>query len=233
MSYILDALRKSDQQRSRGTAPTLFSAQEAAAARKRPGFLVYGLLAAVLIGAGIVIGGLRPWEQQKETARAPIVVAPAVRESAPPQPKSQDTAPVVTPAPVPETTQLTRTEPKPLARVKRKAESPPREATAAATAKTPPPAEPEAQAESAPAETAELPPVIVMAELPPSIRGELPQLKFTVHAYAGKPASRIVGIDNRILREGDTVAPGLKLEEITPDGMILSYKGYRFSRGVN
>ena len=72
-----------------------------------------------------------------------------------------------------------------------------------------------------------------MAELPASIRGELPQLKFTVHAYAVKPASRILGIDNRILREGDTVAPGLKLEEITPDGMILSYKGYRFSRGVN
>ena len=28
------------------------------------------------------------------------------------------------------------------------------------------------------------------------------------------------------------VAPGLKLEQITPDGMIFSYKGYRFSRGV-
>jgi hypothetical protein len=28
------------------------------------------------------------------------------------------------------------------------------------------------------------------------------------------------------------VVPGLELEEITPDGMIFGYKGYRFHRGV-
>jgi hypothetical protein len=35
-----------------------------------------------------------------------------------------------------------------------------------------------------------------------------------------------------MLREGDYVVPGLKLEQITPEGMILSYKGYSFRRGV-
>jgi hypothetical protein len=35
-----------------------------------------------------------------------------------------------------------------------------------------------------------------------------------------------------MLHEGEYVASGLRLEQITPDGMIFSYKGYRFSRGV-
>jgi hypothetical protein len=35
-----------------------------------------------------------------------------------------------------------------------------------------------------------------------------------------------------MLREGEHVVPGLKLEQITPDGMIFGYKGYSFRRGV-
>ena len=54
----------------------------------------------------------------------------------------------------------------------------------------------------------------------------------SVHAYSDTPEKRLVGIGSRILREGDYVVPGLQLEEITPDGMILSYRGYRFRRGV-
>ena len=55
---------------------------------------------------------------------------------------------------------------------------------------------------------------------------------YVVHAYSGSPRDRLVGINNRMLREGDYVAPGLKLEQITPEGMIFGYKGYSFRRGV-
>lgn len=57
-------------------------------------------------------------------------------------------------------------------------------------------------------------------------------MTISVHAYSGNPGARLVGIDNRILREGEYVVPGLKLEQITPDGMIFGYKGYSFRRGV-
>lgn len=57
-------------------------------------------------------------------------------------------------------------------------------------------------------------------------------MTISVHAYSGNPGKRLVGINNRILREGEYVVPGLKLEQITPDGMIFSYKGYSFRRGV-
>ena len=54
----------------------------------------------------------------------------------------------------------------------------------------------------------------------------------SVHAYSGNPKDRLVGINNRMLREGDELAPGLKLEQITSEGMIFGYKGYSFRRGV-
>jgi general secretion pathway protein B len=51
--------------------------------------------------------------------------------------------------------------------------------------------------------------------------------------YSAKTADRFVSINDRALHEGDELSPGVKLEKITFDGMILSYKGYRFRRGIN
>jgi hypothetical protein len=78
MSYILDALRKSDQLRRRSGAPTLMLGQAEAAAPKRPAPLWYGVLALVLLGAGIAIGWLRPWQQ------GPALPAPAASSAIPP-----------------------------------------------------------------------------------------------------------------------------------------------------
>ncbi len=60
MSYILEALRKSDQQRQRGAAPTLLAGPAIAPAPKQTAYWAYGLLAVLLLGAGIAIGWLRP-----------------------------------------------------------------------------------------------------------------------------------------------------------------------------
>ncbi len=252
MSYILEALRKSDQQRNRGVTPTLFSGQEAMAVRRRPAVILYGVLAVALIGAGIAIGVLRPWQtpQAEMAARAPIVVrapvaaplpAPALATVTPP--KSQDTIASAPTAPVAESAPAMKAEPKPIARPKRRAERPMRKAETSVADKSKAEAMPQSRAQlpAAEPENIEPPatefansqPVSTMAELPASIRDELPKIKITVHAYSGKPASRLVGYENRILREGDFLVPGLKVEEITQDGMILSYKGYRFSRGAN
>ena len=57
-------------------------------------------------------------------------------------------------------------------------------------------------------------------------------MTISVHAYSANPTDRLVGINNRMLREGAEVVPGLKLEQITPEGMIFGYKGYSFRRGV-
>ena len=74
--------------------------------------------------------------------------------------------------------------------------------------------------------------VIALTELPLAIQQELPPLSISVHAYSAKESDRLVGVNGRLLHQGDEVAPGFKLEEITPSGMVFSYKGYRFRRGV-
>ena len=103
------------------------------------------------------------------------------------------------------------------------------EANSLASGKTAPP--PERRVDIAAADAAGET-VVEMEKLPTSIREEVSKITISVHAYSNTPGKRLVGIGRRILHEGDYVIPGLKLEEITPDGMILGYKGYRFRRGV-
>lgn len=69
-------------------------------------------------------------------------------------------------------------------------------------------------------------------ELPPSLRTALPDLTISGHFFDASPSSRVVIIGGRTLHEGQSVSPGLKLEQITRDGVVFSYQGYRFREGV-
>ncbi|MGV8074077.1 MAG: general secretion pathway protein GspB [Syntrophobacteraceae bacterium] len=71
-----------------------------------------------------------------------------------------------------------------------------------------------------------------LKDLPPSIRQAIPRMTFSVLIYSNKPAERMININGRATREGQEVSEGLKLEEITQDGAILNFKGYRFRKGV-
>lgn len=71
-------------------------------------------------------------------------------------------------------------------------------------------------------------PVPFINELPAAKRQELPAMKFAGHTYSTIAKDRLIIINNGIKREGDAVAPGLKLEEITWDGVILNFRGLRF-----
>ncbi len=259
MSYILDALRKSDQLRQRGAPPTLLLGQATPASPKQPALLAYGLLALVLLGAGIAIGWLRPW--QPESA-VPAPAAAAVKSPAPDQsevsavrpdmaPKSQpelraqNSAPVMQAAPVPASAPATAPAPAPApgpaaaqppgaAGARSERQSAPPKAAVAASKRAPVQMPDQAQRSSGGAAgAAPPPPVMALADLPVAIQQELPPMSISVHAYSGKSADRLVGVNNRLLREGDEVAPGLRLEQITRDGMVLSYKGYTFRRGVH
>jgi general secretion pathway protein B len=70
------------------------------------------------------------------------------------------------------------------------------------------------------------------AELPLAIQQEIPDMKIQLHSYSNKSVNSIVSINSRMMKEGEALAPGLKLEQITPDGVIFSYKGYRFQHGI-
>ena len=63
-------------------------------------------------------------------------------------------------------------------------------------------------------------------ELPASLKNALPPIRMTSHLYRGN--SRLVSINGRIMSGGVNMGEGLFLEEITPEGVIMSFRGQRF-----
>ena len=65
-------------------------------------------------------------------------------------------------------------------------------------------------------------------DLPAALQAQIPPLKVGGYIYSTNQAERSVLINNRLLAEGDEVAPGLILERMLPDGMVMRYQGYRY-----
>jgi general secretion pathway protein B len=63
-------------------------------------------------------------------------------------------------------------------------------------------------------------------ELPASLKNALPPIRITSHLY--RRNSRLVSINGRIMSGGVNMGDGLFLEEITPEGVIMSFRGQRF-----
>ena len=258
MSYILDALRKSDEQRRRGATPTLQTPQPPPAPAQPKTFWMVAL-AVLLVGGGVLIGAFGPWQGSPPAKVAALPAAkPPVTPAAPapsaPPPLVEAPKPVPpaasTPAPAPvveapkqaPVAPQAAVVPQPQPTVARsaapavRAERAPKTTVAAAKSSAPAPRKPDVQdkaneAARKPAAPAQ-PPAVPMSDLPIAVQQEMPRLAISAHAYSSVPRERLVGIEDRVLREGDEAAPGLVLEQITPDGMIMTYKGYRFRRGA-
>ena len=71
-------------------------------------------------------------------------------------------------------------------------------------------------------------PVYTLKELPSAIRDEIPPLTLSLHYYTTAPASRLVRLNGQLLREGDSLNAEIKVAAITPSGVILSCQGIRF-----
>ncbi|MBV0934593.1 general secretion pathway protein GspB [Marinobacterium weihaiense] len=67
-----------------------------------------------------------------------------------------------------------------------------------------------------------------LRQLPVELQRDVQGLRFSVHIYSETPASRMVKHQGRVLREGDFIRPGLRLEAIIPQGAILQYRQTRF-----
>ncbi len=65
-------------------------------------------------------------------------------------------------------------------------------------------------------------------DLTPAEQQALPEIAVTIHSFSPQAAARMVRINGRTLREGDSLAPNLKLAEVTKGGVIFSLNGKRF-----
>ncbi|HWS03143.1 MAG TPA: general secretion pathway protein GspB [Gammaproteobacteria bacterium] len=222
MSYILEALKKSDQERQIGHVPDI--AQMQAVPKSTPPRWPRWLLLALLLNAVIlVVLAWRTWEARRVSevvdapsiAPTPAATAPAARveapvvtplSSAPPVPVPQETAPM--PEPVMQTPQPTVMD-----EIERM-----------------PATEPDAVAEVAPASVTDTAPR--WEDLPLEERANLPAPRIDVHVFAQEPERRFVLINLRKYQAGDTLDDGTTLDAILSDGIVLSHGGrqYRVDR---
>jgi general secretion pathway protein B len=57
---------------------------------------------------------------------------------------------------------------------------------------------------------------------------QLPELRLDLHVYAAQSGGRFVLLNMRRLREGESLPDGVRVESITMEGAVLSYRGTRF-----
>lgn len=233
MSYILEALKKSEQERTRGVAPNLHAVHAEPFHEGRQAFRFYALAACVLVGVAL-IGWQRPWQTEKDAAgETDSPRAASVMPSPPPRIAPQA---AVVAAPDRPSVAAIQEPPAPVRQnAAQEMEKPAAKAPAPVAenpAKAPPPAvsaaPPRPEVET-PARTASRQDVIDFHELPAAIQRALNKLVITGYVDSpGDPSGQMIAIDNRLLREGDELSPDLRLEQIAAGKAVFGYKGYRF-----
>ncbi|MEP7242146.1 MAG: general secretion pathway protein GspB, partial [Gammaproteobacteria bacterium] len=56
----------------------------------------------------------------------------------------------------------------------------------------------------------------------------IPPLRLDLHVYAADPRKRFVLVNMKRMYEGDSMADGVKVDSITTEGAVLSFRGTRF-----
>jgi general secretion pathway protein B len=213
MSFILDALKKSESERSRQTGPVLMDVRIAAPKRRLPAWV--WVIGVVLIANLALLGFL--------LLRKPTV--PATVATPPPTAAAPSTAAPAMPAPA------LPLAPAPLAVADANPPSTIAPVLQSPTATTPPLTAPAFVSEPAPTQTAAS--AIEDTQLPTAqdlaVAGiSLPSLQLNLHVYDTNPANRYVLLNGVRLHEGEFTAEGIKLERITATGLVLESNGRRF-----
>jgi general secretion pathway protein B len=243
MSFILDALKKSESDRQRQNGPALF---EVRVAPRRARFPLWAVAIALLLAVnlGIVLYLLlRHPAHEVAVAAAPPAAAPLPAPVSPPPvgvapPVAAVTAPAAVPATAPAVAPSTSPPP---ATPSTPAPAPPTAARAAdsaamgtAGAEDSNPADYAPAEEPAPAQlnghvrrgTAAGVPLYQDAATVPGT--QIPQLRLDLHVFSARVEDRFVMINMHKVHEGDTLPEGVHVDSITPEGAVLSYNGSRF-----
>jgi general secretion pathway protein B len=245
MSFILDALKKSENQRQRQVGPSLADIPLRRARADRPWWAV-AVAALLVVNLGVLVVVLTR-DRTPDTAPATAQQPTSAQQAPNIQPQTQSAPTRVAPsmsAPAP-----TRTNPAvhSLAdEVGADAEMPqddpsidPGLSAAARVPEGPPVVRPitppsvapvtnaptfEARARSAPAEEEMLPTHSSLVASGTS----LPDMRLDIHVYSANPRERFVFVNMRKYVEGQGTNEGSTVEHITTDGAILNHHGTRF-----
>jgi general secretion pathway protein B len=255
MSFILDALKKSENERQRTIGPSLADAPVRREQSDRPWWAV-AVAALLVINLGVLIVVLTRSHADSAPASVP---APSVTT----QPQTRRPAP----APLQQTQQSPSAQAPANPEVRSLADeagsyNEPYQDPGQDIDKDSGVALPEAQSNPALAEASNVPqgPSIVRSidapavapldsrptfpsrgagssannEMLPTLNSlaasgtSLPQLHLDIHVYSDKPPERFVFVNMKKYVEGQALSEGPSVERITPDGVILNSQGLRF-----
>lgn len=230
MSYILDALKKSEVQRHAGRIPTVAAPHGVLIESPRASRI--GLLGGIVVALAVVVGAGWWWASRfPDRPVQSVAVLPPASPAAPTPPQSRvenSAAPVSA-----ESTKNSQV----LPRLKLAISLPPREPPAVGLSgdqAKPAVQPPQTTTPPAPGRDAAAPAtirsgVVPYADLPLAIRQGMPPLVVGGFA-AGDSGGAMVMVDDKLVREGDEVVPGIRVEKILPDSAEFTFKGYRFRR---
>jgi general secretion pathway protein B len=216
MSFILDALRKSEIERQRQSGPTVAEFAVAREDRRLPiALIAIGFLLAVNLAVVLFF-------MLREERKPPADPAPVVAQAPAPGPPPVATSPA--PAPAPQSaleSQLGAPD---------ASEEPP-----AVYYGDMPTVPPDAPDPTLLPDTSGANPSVTYEDARPTeppaggAPSGLPELSVDLHVFAADPAKRAVFINGRRYTQGAKIAEGPIVEEITREGAILSWHGRRFT----
>ena len=242
MSYILDALRKADQERSIGDVPDLDTPHWS---RRRGGHIrywVWGGIGLLIVNAAL-FAVLFNRDDSADGRPEISVNVPEQTQSKSPAPPTEFQHGTIAKPQQPENLPL-----KPLARPERNVITKPRQPVPRMVGR---PAVVEAPRVAAPAVDSVAPvdvataPAVEKPRVPVPVQTGEPEIpewselslefrsgfnppRLDVHVYSDEPSRRFILVDLKRFAEGDTLDSGAKLEKILPESIQLYYQGTRF-----
>jgi general secretion pathway protein B len=252
MSFILDALRKSDAERQRQSAPGLADIRYARPKARRSPWVP--LLVVVLV-ANLGFMAFQWWRSGTAPPEPPAapgaVLAPPAMPAAPAVPaapvavRPDPVAPAASAVPVPPEVRPLAVEADPTAEADMELLPDPAEGQAAGgmndglaaaagldadalATDAELPEEPAAPAPPAPSRIREEAGLPTSQQLIAAGTLRVPELSLELHVYSDDPAGRFVIINGRRYREGATLNEGPVVESITAEGAVLDSQGTRF-----
>ena len=230
MSYILDALKKSAQERQQGKSPHLYSIHSTAPPRKNStpfsphqwlGLLGVGGVLGICLGIFLFINrqDVPPSLPASHQASSGEKTTESVGQKPAPQGTQQETQPEAQ-APSQKIVVPADTRPKVVPQVTIKENN--------VVLRTMPLMEKTLPAKAMLPTSGETSTLAQLQDLPADIRAAVPELKFAGHTYSEDPAQRMIIVNGQILREGGIISSGTRLRQITWDGVIVDFQGKQF-----
>ncbi|WP_305909630.1 general secretion pathway protein GspB [Methylomarinum sp. Ch1-1] len=242
MSYILNALRKSEQERQQNREQTLFAQLQPSRPNKAGRFTGWLML---LLSINVLLLAYFLWQyagNKKKAAPNEATVAIKTTKT-PAEPDSakavagaiaqrpskllsiaslvQNKKPIIKTEPIAKATLAKKQSSEVVVAQKKEPET-----IITPTVKTV--AETVSKTENKPTEELENNDIPWLDELPHHFRRNVPKPDINVYVYAERPENRFVIVSMQKYHTGQEIGAGMMLDEIQPDGIVVEYEGRRF-----